>query len=72
MSVLYKRANWLWPLLIRSGLTGPVWRPLVELARRRQVRFRRRLAEESAQPAHDDTALHRPALAAPVLTGLVS
>jgi radical SAM superfamily enzyme YgiQ (UPF0313 family) len=72
MSLLYKRANWLWPLLIRSGLTGPAWRPLVELARRRQLRFRRRLADESTQPAQEDAALPRPALAAPVLTGLVS
>lgn len=43
MSYLYKRANWLWPLLIRSNLTGPVWRPLIEWSRRRHLRFRRRL-----------------------------
>src|SRR5688572_1263208 len=43
MSYLYKRANWLWPLLIRHRLTHRVWRPLVELTRRRHVRFRRRL-----------------------------
>ena len=43
MSYLYKRANWLWPLLIRANLTGPVWRPLIEWSRRRHVRFRRRL-----------------------------
>ncbi len=44
MCYLYKRANWLWPFLIRHRLTGPVWRPLVELTRRRHLRFRQRLA----------------------------
>ena len=44
MSYLYKRANWLWPVLIRQRLTHRVWRPLVERTRRRHVRFRRRLA----------------------------
>ena len=43
MSLLYKKMNWLWPLLIRARLTGPAWRPLVELSRRRHLRFRRRL-----------------------------
>jgi hypothetical protein len=43
MSYLYKRANWLWPLLIRARMTGLVWRPLIEWSRRRHVRFRRRL-----------------------------
>lgn len=44
MSYLYKRANWLWPFLIRHRLTHRVWRPLVERTRARHVRFRRRLA----------------------------
>lgn len=48
MSLLYKRANWLWPWLIRHQWTGKVWRPLVELARQRHLRFRRRLAQEGA------------------------
>jgi radical SAM superfamily enzyme YgiQ (UPF0313 family) len=43
MSYLYKRANRLWPWLIRYNLTGAVWRPLIELSRLRQLRFRRRL-----------------------------
>jgi radical SAM superfamily enzyme YgiQ (UPF0313 family) len=43
MSYLYKRANWLWPSLIRANVTGPVWRPLIEWSRRRHLRFRRRL-----------------------------
>lgn len=46
MSALYKRSNALWPLLIRHRLTGSVWGPLVEGARRRHVAFRRRLARE--------------------------
>ena len=66
MSLLYKRANWLWPFLIRFGLTGPVWRPLVELARQRHLRFRKRLADDSLTEI--ETA---PRLAAPMLTGLV-
>lgn len=41
MSVLYKKSNWLWPLLIRWRLTHAAWRPLVELSRRRHVRWRR-------------------------------
>jgi len=44
MSYLYKRSNRIWPFLIRHRLTAAVWRPLVETARRRHVRFRRRLA----------------------------
>jgi hypothetical protein len=43
MSYLYKRSNWLWHVLIRHQLTGPVWRPLVACTRRRHLRFRRRL-----------------------------
>jgi radical SAM superfamily enzyme YgiQ (UPF0313 family) len=43
MSYLYKRCNRLWPILIRHNLTGRVWRPLIELSRLRQLRFRRRL-----------------------------
>lgn len=46
MCYLYKRANRLWPLLIRRRLTGRVWRPLVEISRRRHVKFRRRLARQ--------------------------
>lgn len=40
MSYLYKRSNALWELLIRRNLTHAVWRPLVELSRRRHLRFR--------------------------------
>ncbi len=52
MSYLYKRANRLWPFLIRHNLTARVWRPLVEITRRRHVRFRRRLALAAAPAAH--------------------
>ena len=51
MSYLYKRSNRLWHFLIRHRLTGAVWRPLVELTRRRHLRFRERLARnESTAP----------------------
>lgn len=45
MSYLYKRANPLWSFLIRHRLTGPVWRPIVELSRRRHLRYRRALLD---------------------------
>jgi radical SAM superfamily enzyme YgiQ (UPF0313 family) len=60
MSYLYKKSNWLWPLLIRHRLTGLLWRPLVELTRWRHVRFRRRLAERDL--------LHEPAAMPSALT----
>ena len=46
MSYLYKKSNWLWHLLIKYRLTAMVWRPLVELTRRRHLRFRKRLARQ--------------------------
>lgn len=45
MSYLYKRSNLFWHLLIKYRLTARVWRPLVELTRRRHLTFRRRLSE---------------------------
>lgn len=47
-SYLYKRSNRLWSFLIRRRLVHRVWRPLVELSRRRHLRFRRRLGVEPA------------------------
>jgi len=44
MSYLYKKSNWLWPFLIRHRLVHRVWHPLIELSRRRHVKFRQRLA----------------------------
>lgn len=55
MSYLYKRANPLWPLLIRSELTAAAWRPLIEVSRRRHVAFRRRLAATPFEPLRAPT-----------------
>jgi hypothetical protein len=43
MTLLYKKTNLLWPLLIRYRLTHAAWRPLVELARCRNLAWRRTL-----------------------------
>jgi radical SAM superfamily enzyme YgiQ (UPF0313 family) len=51
MAILYKRSNALWRHLIRWRLTHAVWAPLVELTRRRHLRFRRRLAACPPAPA---------------------
>jgi len=56
MSYLYKRSNQLWHLLIRQRRTARVWRGLVELTRRRHLKFRRRL--EAAEPAVELPVLH--------------
>ena len=45
MSLLYKKSNWLWPIVIRFGLTGALWRPLVEASRLRHLLYRRSLRE---------------------------
>ena len=45
MSYLYKRSNPIWRFLIRHGAVHAAWRPLVELTRRRHLRFRRRLLD---------------------------
>ena len=44
MSYLYKRSNRFWRLLIKHHLVHAAWRPLVELTRRRHLRFRENLA----------------------------
>lgn len=49
MCYLYKKSNFLWHFLIRSGLTGTVWHPLVEWTRRRHLRYREQLAAETAR-----------------------
>jgi radical SAM superfamily enzyme YgiQ (UPF0313 family) len=49
MSYLYKRSNWLWHQLIRYRLTARMWRPLVELTRKRHLKFRRRLESQTPQ-----------------------
>ena len=58
MSYLYKRANFLWPFLIRHRLTHAVWHPLTELARRRHLRHRQRLG--SAELSFPQTLPLRP------------
>lgn len=47
MSYLYKRSNRIWHALIQRRLTAMAWRPLIELSRRRHLRFRDRLARRS-------------------------
>jgi hypothetical protein len=46
MSLLYKRSNWLWRLLIQTRSTHAVWSPLVHLTRWRHLGHRARLARE--------------------------
>jgi len=50
MVFLYKRANWLWPFLIRHRLTGIVWRPLVELARYQHLKTKRKTPYVMSSP----------------------
>jgi radical SAM superfamily enzyme YgiQ (UPF0313 family) len=49
MSYLYKRSNGLWYRLIRQRLTAKVWRGLVEITRRRHLKFRRQLETYATQ-----------------------
>jgi radical SAM superfamily enzyme YgiQ (UPF0313 family) len=44
MAYLYKKSNWLWPVLVRHRLTHWAWRPLLEISRVHHLRYRRRLA----------------------------
>ncbi len=53
MSWLYKRSNPLWHLLIRQRLVARVWRPLVEITRRRHLRFRARLERRPLPCPHE-------------------
>src|SRR5579885_2923324 len=43
MSYLYKRSNRFWHLLIKHEMVQSVWRPVVELSRRRHLKFREQL-----------------------------
>jgi radical SAM superfamily enzyme YgiQ (UPF0313 family) len=47
---LYKRSNRLWHFLIKRRMVRRIWRPLVELTRRRHVGFRKRLMSASVSP----------------------
>jgi radical SAM superfamily enzyme YgiQ (UPF0313 family) len=44
MSYLYKRSNRFWHQLIKHDLVHAIWWPLIEMTRRRHVRYRQRLA----------------------------
>ncbi len=57
MSYLYKRSNRLWKFLIQQRLTAWAWRPLVELTRRRHLKFRQRLASETERPGRRSAAV---------------
>lgn len=57
MSYLYKRSNLFWHLLIRHRLTAAVWRPLVEITRRRHLRHRHKLAAPDAEPTVTGTVV---------------
>jgi len=50
MMLLYKKINFLWPLLIRWRLTHALWSPFVTAARWRHLRYRRRLALQKEIP----------------------
>lgn len=51
MSLLYKKSNWLWRLLIQHRCVHAVWSPLVHLTRWRHLRYRERLAREGRVPS---------------------
>jgi radical SAM superfamily enzyme YgiQ (UPF0313 family) len=70
MSFLYKRSNRLWHLLIKHRLTHTVWRPLVELTRRRHVRFRKKLAKECSAQTVETTGAVFPMAGAVVSAGV--
>lgn len=57
MSYLYKRSNRFWQLLIKHDLVHAVWSPLVELTRRRHLRFRERLALTETAPEMGGTVV---------------
>ena len=49
MSYLYKKSNWYWHFLIRHRMTASAWKLLVESTRRRHLKFRRRLGQETVK-----------------------
>lgn len=48
-TLLYKRSNMFWHILIKLRVTRRVWAPLVEISRRRNVKFREKLRAEIAR-----------------------
>ncbi|MCU0685981.1 MAG: B12-binding domain-containing radical SAM protein [Polyangiaceae bacterium] len=69
MSYLYKRSNRFWHALIERRLTSAVWSPLVELTRRRHLRFRAALAASPLPvvPASAPAFAPRPSSAGPLV-----
>jgi radical SAM superfamily enzyme YgiQ (UPF0313 family) len=57
MSYLYKRSNLFWYYLIRYRLTAAVWRPLVEITRRRHVKYRKRFDDGACRTRSAGTLL---------------
>ena len=51
-SLLYKKSNWLWHLLIKHRLTNALWKPLIEISRRRHVKFREKLRRQENDSAN--------------------
>ncbi len=47
---LYKRANHLWPFLIKHRLSGVIWKPSVLIARRKHLKYRRRFISDVPVP----------------------
>jgi len=73
MSYLYRRAAWLWRVLIRHRLVEAAWRLLVAYSRWRHLTFRERLAAAGASPEERESMRGdiRPAAGAvPVVAGL--
>jgi radical SAM superfamily enzyme YgiQ (UPF0313 family) len=48
-SILYKKMNWLWPVLMRARWTHAVWHPLIAFSRRLQTRPRQKVASATRQ-----------------------
>jgi radical SAM superfamily enzyme YgiQ (UPF0313 family) len=63
---LYKRSNRLWHFLIKHRLVRKVWWPLVEVTRRRHLKFRRRLERQAPEVLPKTALLRTPLLPAGV------
>jgi radical SAM superfamily enzyme YgiQ (UPF0313 family) len=50
MSFLYKKTNFLWPFIIRQKMTHSLWRPMIQIARNRHLRFRQRYIHNLSVP----------------------
>ena len=55
-SLLYKKSNWLWRLLIKHRLTHALWKPLIEISRWRHVKFREQLRRQEGRVIEPITA----------------